>query len=216
MVTTRIARFAGLLAVLALALVGLSGPAALAQQDQDGDGGQSTPGVTVTAQNPGTSSLGSDIRLTLTAHTDKSSVPDPSCRPQDATLRCTASLVLRIPDAGGLSVAQFQVHRVAVGSTGCAGDDENCGGEMAATGADPVQATVHGVAVLTDPGNTGLTAGSTVQVFIDLVDNGTARYADQVRVRVRPFVTGPVKPGWAYDSDWQTIQQVQIHELGGI
>ncbi|MHB1433204.1 MAG: hypothetical protein ACYCVZ_13920 [Streptosporangiaceae bacterium] len=177
-------------------------------------GGQSTPGVTVTAQNPGTSALGSSMRITLTAHTDKSAVPDPSCRPQDATLRCTASLVLAIPAAGGLSVTGFDVHRVAVGTTSCG--DENCGGDAltAAAAGVTVPATVRGVAVLVNPGATGLPSGSTVQVFIDLTDNGTAQYADQARVRVRPFTEGQDKSGWSYDSGWQTIQQVRIHVLG--
>ncbi len=194
-------------ALTAVAVV--SAPAALAQDP----GGQSTPGVTVTAQNPGTSALGSTLRITLTAHTDKSAVPDPSCRPQDATLRCTASLVLAIPAAGGLSVTGFQVHRVAVGTTSCG--DDNCGGDMAVAQATGTEATVRGVAVLANPGTTGLPPGSTVQVFVDLTDNGTAQYADQARVRVRPFTEGQDKPGWSYDSGWQTIQQVRIHELGG-
>ena len=205
------ARLAGLAA--ALALTGLAAPAALAQQDQ-GSGGQSTPGVTVTAQNPGP---GSVLRITLTAHTNQSAVTDPSCRPQDATLNCTASLVLRDPAARGLSVTGFQVHMVAVGTTSCGGEGENCGGEggdMTATATGPVNATVHGLATLTDPGSTGMTQGITVQVFIDLVDNGTAQYEDQVQVLIRPFVEGSVKPPWVYDPGWQTIQQVQIHELG--
>lgn len=194
-------------ALTAVAVV--SAPAALAQDP----GGQSTPGVTVTAQNPGTSALGSTLRITLTAHTDKSAVPDPSCRPQDATLRCTASLVLAIPGAGGLSISGFQVHKIAVGSTSC-GDD--CGGEgMAVPAVSGVTATVHGIAILTDPGNTGMERGSTVQVFINLTDNGTAQYGDQAQILIRPFVEGPNKPGWSYDSGWQTIQQVQIHALGG-
>jgi hypothetical protein len=207
----------------ALAVVVSFGPAAFAA------GGLSTPGVTVTAQNPGTSSAGSDLRITLTAHTEKSTVPNPDCRPGSATLTCWGSLVLRIPDAGGMSVTGFQVHRVAVGDIGCV--DEGSGGcenDMAATAEPPpypVQAQVNGVAVLTDPGTLTyppgtpqagepVPPGTAVQLKITLTDNGTAQYQDQADVQVNLFVTGSVKP-LLYDTGPQPVQQAQIHFEGG-
>lgn len=196
------------------------------------DGG-STPGVIVTAVNPGTSHVGSDLKITLTAHTEKSSAASPSCRPQDSTLVCWGSLVLRVPDAGGLSVSGLEVHRVAVGDVSC-GDDESgdCGGEdggscddqggscedgahtAAALAPSAVEAQVNGVGVLTNPGTTGLPVGAKVQLKITLTDNGTAKYADQIDLQINEFVTGSAKP-LLYQSGPQTVQQVQIHTLGG-
>lgn len=203
-----------LLGALALA-VGL-GPAAWAA------GGQSTPGVTVTAQNPGTSGSGSDVRLTLTAHSEASSATNPSCRPQDANIDCWGNLVLRIPEAGGLTLKGLQVHRVAVGDTTCGGEDESgCGDEMAAalrsqTGY-PVTAQVNGLSTITDPGNaicpvtnTACPVGTQVQVLMTLTNNGPQQYRDTVTIDVNQFVSGPDKP-----TIWQggplTVQQVQIH-----
>lgn len=196
--------------------------------------GTSTPGVIITAVNPGTGHAGGDLKISLTAHTEKSSAAAPSCRPQDSTLDCWGSLVLRVPDAGGLSVSGLEVHRVAVGDISC-GDDESgdCGGEdggscddqsgggcedgvhaavAVATGA--VQAQVNGVAVLMNPGSTGLPVGSKVQLKITLTDNGTAKYIDEVDVQINKFVSGSAKP-MLYESGPQIVQQVQIHTLGG-
>lgn len=105
MIRTWAARSGVLLAALAVMIPFGSG--AFAQ------GGHSTPGVAVTAQNPGTHP-GDSLRITLTAHTEKGTVENPDCRPQSATLQCRGSLVLRIPGAGVMSVSGFQVHRVAV------------------------------------------------------------------------------------------------------
>lgn len=205
------ARFGVLLGALAVVIP--FGPAAFAQ------GGLSTPGVTVTAQNPGTH--GDDgMRITLTAHAEQSTVPNPDCRPQVGTLRCWGSLVLRIPDAGGMSVSDFQVHQVAVGDISCG--DEGSGGcedDMAALAADPpgypVKAEVNGVAVLTDPGTLTyqgqqVPPGTKVQLKITLTDKGTAQYVDQVDVQVNLFVSGSPKP-LLWDTRTQTVQQVQIH-----
>ena len=218
-----IPRFGALFAAIALVVAFV--PAAFAQS------GQSTPGVIVTAENPGTSSRGSDLQISLTAHSELSTVPNPSCRPQDLTLRCNGSLFLRVPERGGMTVTHLQVHRVAVGDISC-GDDEggDCGDEGggcedggSCEGGDvailaipsrefPVQAQVNGVAVLTKPGDTGLPVGTPVQVKITLTDNGTAQYADLADVQVNQFVPGPVKP-LIYESGPQVIQQVQIHSL---
>lgn len=220
MIRTWVARSGVLMGALAFVIP--FNPAAFAQ------GGQSTPGVTVTAQNPGT--YGDGLRITLTAHAEQSTVQNPDCRPQSATITCWGSLVLRIPDAGGMSVSGFQVHRVAVGDTGC-GDEESggCeGGDMAAMAAEPpgypVEAQVNGVAVLTDPGTLTyppgtpqagqpVAPGTTVQLKMTLTDNGTAQYRDQVDVQVNLFVSGSVKP-LLYDTGAQTVQQVQIHFEG--
>lgn len=214
------ARFA--VFISALGLVVAFAPAAMAQ------GGLSTPGVIVTAENPGIPGLGGDFQLSLTAHTEQSAVENPSCRPQDLTLRCWGSLYLRVPARGGMIVTRFHVHRVAVGDISCGGEegggcgDEgggceeggSCeGGGTATPALDlPEEAQVNGVAVLTSPGNTGLSAGTQVQVMITLTDKGTGRYASQADVQVNEFVPGPVKPG-IYDSGTQDIQQVQIHML---
>lgn len=202
-------RLGATLAVLALALA-FAAPASAA-------GGESTPGVTVTAQNPGTSRLGSDVTLALTAHTEESTVTDPSCRPEDTTLECSGSLTLRIPEYGDLAVGNFEVHRVAVGDIGCGdeGDDGGCGGHEAqavvlAEPTPPVQAQVNGVGFVKWSGNTGLPVGTKLQLKFTLTDNGPARYGDQVVVQVNRFVEGPDKP-LLYLSAPQLVQQVQIH-----
>lgn len=106
--------------------------------------------------------------------------------------------MLRIADTGGLRLTALDVHLVGVDTTAGPG----------------VDAAVHGLAVLTDPGDTRLAAGAQVQVFVDLVDDGPAQYGDTARVRVRPFVEGPDKPPWAYDSGVRVVQQVQVHLRG--
>jgi hypothetical protein len=204
------ARLIALLSVVPLALA-FAPPAS-------GADGESTPGVTVTAVNPGTSPAGSDLKITLTAHSEKSVVENPSCRPQDATLDCWGSLVLRIPKSGGLTVSGLEVHRVALGETGC-GDEGGCDHEDLATTAagattEPVEAQVNGVGVLTRPGDTGAEPGTKVQLKIALTDNGTAPYADQIDVQINSFVPGSEKPP-LYTATAQTVQQVQIHYLGG-
>lgn len=177
-------------------------------------GGESTPGVTVTAVNPTGAKDGSDLAITLTAQTEASTVPNPSCRPQDGTLQCWGSLVLRIPKYGDLMVGDFQVHRVAVGDIACGGGDDGCGDhEMGATAlavASPLKAQVNGVGVVKWSGNTGLAVGTIVQVKLTLTDNGKAKYQDHVVVQVNLFVSGPTKP-LLYQSGPETIQQVQIH-----
>lgn len=200
-------RLGATLAVLALALA-FAAPASAA-------GGESTPGVTVTAQNPGTSRLGSDMTLALTAHTEESTVINPSCRPEDVTLECWGSLTLRIPEYGDLAVGNFEVHRVAVGDIGCGdeGDEAGCGGHGAdaalAAPTLPVQAQVNGVGFVKWSGNTGLPVGTKLQLKFTLTDNGPARYGDQVVVQVNRFAEGPDKP-LLYVSEPQLVQQVQI------
>jgi hypothetical protein len=178
--------------------------------------GTSTSGTIVTAVNPAAALRQGDAHVVLTAHAEKGALDDASCRPQDSTLDCWGSLVLRIPDAGGLSVSDFEVHRVAVGDVGCGDEgDDGCDGHETATSSmigdlTPVQAVVNGVAVLRDPGSTGEPRGSAVQLKIHLTDNGEALYADQIDVQVNKFVPGPVKPE-LYRTGPQTIQQVRIH-----
>jgi hypothetical protein len=92
-----------------LAVVAGCGPAALATR------GQATPGVTVTAQNPGTSAQGSDLRITLTAHSVATTQASPSCNPQDAGIRCPGDLMLRIPAFGDLTLSGLQGHQFARG-----------------------------------------------------------------------------------------------------
>lgn len=203
-----IARFAIVISALGLAVAFT--PAASAQ------GGLSTPGAIVTATNPGRPGLGGDFQLSLTAHSEQSTVTNPSCRPQDLTLRCWGSLYLRVPARGGMIVTHFQVHRVAVGDINCGGEEgegcEDSGGTAAPAPDLPEEAQVNGVAVLTRPGDTGLQAGTQVQVKITLTDNGTGRYADQADVQVNESVPGSGKPG-IYHSGTQDIQQVRIHML---
>lgn len=220
MATTWSARFGVLLAAVTLTL-GL-GSAAWAA------GGQSTPGVTVTAQNPGTSSAGSDLRITLTAHSEASTVANPSCRPQDANTQCWGDLVLRIPGAGGLTLQGLEVHRVAVGDISCSGEEEDgCGDEMTApalrSDSAPVQVQVNGISTITNnPGDAFCPAtnmvcpvGTKVQVLMTLTDNGPAPYGDTITIDVNQFVTGPNKSTiWQTDAP-QAIQQVQIHDNDG-
>lgn len=215
--------WAARLGVLAAAgaLVAGFAPDAFAQ------GGQSTPGVTVTATNPGVTNPGtppgaSTMKLTLTAHTEKSTVTSPSCRPEDMTLDCQGSLVLRIPAFGGFSVTGFQVHRVAVGAITCGGDEGDCGdGEgmtatlpAAVTAGEAVQAQVNGLATVVDPGDSNLAPGDVVQLKITLTDNGPAQYRDGADVLINQFTSGSNKP-YVYDTGPQLIQQVAIHWLGG-
>lgn len=171
--------------------------------------GGSTPGVIVTATNPSGPQLGSDLKLALTAHSESSTLPDASCRPEDMTLKCWGSLVLRVPKFGDLAVGDFEVHRVSVGATGC---DDGCedGGMLAipATGA-PVNAQVNGVGFVKWSGNSGLAVGTKVQVKLTLTDNGSAPYTDQVVVQINRFVEGPDKP-LLYRSGLETIRQVVI------
>jgi hypothetical protein len=182
-------------------------------------GGESTPGVTVTAVNPEGSTVGSDLTIVLTAQTEASSVPNPSCRPQDVNLACWGSLVLRIPKYGDVMIGELEVHRVAVGDIACGGDDgdDGCGDhEMAATAlavTTPLKAQVNGLGVVKWSGNTGLPVGTRVQLKITLTDNGKAKYRDTVVVQVNLFQQGPVKP-LLYQSGPETIQQVQIHFAG--
>lgn len=215
----------------ALALLTAFAPAAFAAQGAggegaEGSGGQSTPGVIVTANNPGTSAAGSDMHLTLTAHTEKSATASPDCRPAEGgrpgpTLRCWGTLVLSVPSEDGLTVTGFQeVHKVAIGETSC-GDEESggCGDEAAAAASGPGaydedQAQVNGIAVVTDPGDTPMDAGMSVQVHITLYDNGAGQYQDEALVQVRPKGPDQNSIPWAYESE-QPIQQVQIHFLGG-
>ena len=204
----------GLAAASALGLSFSFAPAASAQ------GGLSTPGLTVTAVNPGTSDRGSSLQIALTAHTEKSSVSDPSCRPEDQTLRCWGSLVLRVPNEGGFSVTGFQLHRVAVGDISCGdeGGSEGCGDESvgAATGEQPLQAQVNGVAFVTNPGslaNEGISVGTEVQLKMTLTDYGGAPYEDAIDLVVNAFQPGSNKPQ-LFDTGEQTVQQVQIHSEG--
>lgn len=183
-----------------------------------GQGGTSTPGVVVTATNPGTSGSHSSTVLSLTAHSGRSTVPDPSCRPQDLTLGCWASLVLRVPDEGGFSVTGFQVHRVAIGDIGC-GDDGGGGCsdvEAVSSVADPdppPQVQVNGVAFVADPGTVSVGTGTEVQLKMTLTDYGTAHYEDQIDVVVNRFEEGPTKP-LLFDTGPQTIQRLAVHLLG--
>lgn len=182
--------------------------------------GESTPAVTVTAVNPASAKLGSDLDLTLTAHTGPSTAEDPSCRPQDMTLECWGSLVLRIPKFGDLALSSFEVHRVAVGDISCGGhdggEDDGCGDHetsvTALVAGEPVRAQVNGVARVAWPGNTGLPVGTKVQVQFTFTDNGPRQYGDQVVFAVNLFVEGPDKP-LLYRSGIETIKQVQIHHV---
>jgi len=196
----------GLLTAVAL-VVAVAAPVAAA--------GNSTPGVTVTAANPAGSRIGSDLDLSLSAHTELSTAADPSCRPQDANMECWGSLVLRIPKFGDLAVGNFEVHRVAVGDIACGdegGEDDGCGDhEMSAMGvvAGPMLAQVNGVAYVKWPGNTGLAVGTKLQLKFTLSDNGTGSYVDTVVVQVNLFVPGPDKP-LLYRSAPELIRQVTI------
>lgn len=216
----------------ALALLTAFAPAAFAAQGaggegSEGSGGQSTSGLIVTANNPGTSAAGRDMRLTLTAHSEKSATTSPDCRSAEGgrpgpTLRCWGTLVLSVPSEGGLTVTGFQeVHKVAIGESSC-GDEESggCGDEAAVAASGPGaydedQAQVNGIAVVTNPGDTGMQAGMSVQVHITLYDNSAGQYQDEALVQVRPKGPNQNSIDWVYQSGQQPIQQVQIHFLGG-
>lgn len=178
------------------------------------DDGASTPGATVSAVNPAAAMSGGQLHIALNAHAESGAVDNPSCRPQDTTLDCWGNLVLRIPDAGGLSVSGFEVHRVAVGDDSCGDEhDDGCGDHETSTTAVgvrlPVHAVVNGVAVLRNPGSTGEPRGSIVQVKIQLTDNSDTLNSDQIDVQINKFVPGHVKPE-LYRSGPETIQQVRI------
>lgn len=204
---SQVRRIVGLLAAVAL-VIEFTPPVAAA--------GTSTPGVTVTAVNPAGSKGGSDLTLSLTAHTELGTAADPSCRPQDATLECWGSLFLVIPERANLAVGNLEVHRVAVGDISCGdegGEDDGCGDhEMGTMGvvAGPELAQVNGVAYVKWPGDTGLATGTKLQVKFTLFDSGTAPYVDQVVVQVNVFVEGPNKP-LLYQSAPEAIRQIQIH-----
>lgn len=198
----------------ALALAAPSAPAAAAQ------GGASTPAVTVTAENSGGANQPSTVKIALTAHAEKSSAADTSCRPEDPALRCWGSLVLRLPDAGGFSVSSFTLHRVAVGSTSCGdtGDEGGCGDVAlaAAVLGQPTEAQVNGIATVSDPGSLqarGVSPGSVVQLKMTLTDNGTAPFADTVQIVVNAFTAGMDKPQ-LLDTGVQRVQHVLIHFEG--
>lgn len=190
-------------------LSGLGLPPAAAADSGSGQGGPSTPGVVVMANEPGRA--GTPFRLTTTASTSADAVP-------------SANLVLR---KGDLVVTQYEAHRVAVGDDECAGGH---GEDMAATvEAEGTRAVIRGVGVLVGAW-AGLAAGTAVQVWIDLKDVGPGTYVDQARVRVRmsPHATEGIVPAvdegegescgsgkpWIYDSQWVVVQQVQIHVKG--
>lgn len=208
------ARFGVLLA--ALSLVGTLVPPAFAKGEQS-QAGQSTPGVIVSAQNPGTSDRGSSTRLILTAGTTNSNGTSLSCRPPDANFHCWGALVLRIPALGGFSVTGFELHRVAVGDISCGGCEEGEAAGDVAADVDDTQAQVNGVAVVTNPGTatvdkTGaaVRAGDEVQLKITLTIDGAALYEDTADVVINQFEEGPDKPR-IYDTGVQTIQRVRIH-----
>lgn len=208
MVLTRGARFG---AVLSACLLGMTlGSTAFAA------GGLSTPGVTVIVENPGTYSGGSDLLIGLTASSEQRAVPNASCRPADHTLRCSGSLMLVVPERGGMTVTSFEVHRVAVGNTSCGGEEEDsCTGSKAhatateTVSSQAVRAQVNGHGVLSVPGDTGFAAGTAVQVKMAFVDNGSAQYEDVADVQVNLFVEGSKKP-LIYESGPQIVEQVDV------
>lgn len=212
MAATACARLGSLLAALALAAT--FAPAAA------GQGGASVPGAVVTAVNPGTSGHGGDFFLSLTAHSAKSSTSAPSCRPQDATLRCFGSMVLRIaiPEVGGeVTFSGLVVHRVAVGDTSCGGCEGDEATEVAASPAVPTQdesdeAAVNGLSTVTQ-GTSQLPTGTTVQVKMLLVDNGSAPYSGEADVAINEFTAGSSKPE-IVDTGEVPIEHVRIHLLG--
>lgn len=186
-------------------------PPALGAAAQAADG-VSTPGVTVTGQNTAWPGAPDGMRLTLTAHSEASTVADPSCRPEDANLLCWGSLVLRVPDFGGMALKGLEVHRVAV-DTGGSGDEGDGGHETALAstpGGYPTTAYVNGLSTIVTPGESALPVGAKVQVKMTLVDKGTVQHADTIDVAVYEFVEGHTKP-LVYDSGPQIVQQVAIH-----
>ena len=192
-------------------------PAAFAAQ------GESTPGLVVTAQNPG-SARTSDLRITMTAHSELTGVPDPSCRPNATTMECWGSLMLRLPEVGGLSLRGLDVHRVSLtegdghdgGGGGC-GDE--CGGEggMAVTAAAltfPAHLIVNGTSTVSAAGTSGLSVGSVVQVKMTLVDYGPALNTDTISITINRFA-GEGTWQLVYATGMRTIKQVQVHEVDG-
>lgn len=202
---TRIATRLAASVVLAAATIAVAAPPASAAEP-------TTPGATVVAQNPFHPGRASAMGLTLVAHSAASTSEAPSCRPEDATLRCWGYLTLRLPAFGGMTVRGLEVHRLTVGSTGCSGEDEGgCGHDAALTATyKGTEAQVNGLSRITVPGRSGLPVGTQVQVQIALHDNGARPYADTVDVQINRFVAGSVKP-LIYDSGEQTVQQVWIH-----
>ncbi len=174
-----------------------------------GTGGATTPGLIVTAQNPGGPNRPSDLRITMTAHSELSTVADPSCRPQDTTIACWGSLVLRIPAVGGMEMRGFQVHRVAlVTGDGQGGGTEHMG--VLASMTTPLKAQVNGISTVVASGSSGLAVGTEVQVKMTLVDRGAGQYSDTISISIStPLGHG----GWqqVHVTGTQTIQQVQIH-----
>lgn len=212
MVTTACGRLSALVAALAVGAT--LAPGAAAQP------GGSTPGAVVTAANPGTSARGGAFFLSLTAHSAKSSGATASCRPQDATLRCFGSLVLRIdlPGTGGeVTLAGLEVHRVAVGDAscgGCGGDEatEAAAGPAGPAGDESDEAAVNGRSTVTR-GTPELPTGTPVQVKAVLVDNGNAPYSGRADITINAFVPGSSKPEIASTGD-VAVEQVAIHLLG--
>lgn len=204
-------------AVLSASLLGVTfGSTAFAA------GGLSTPAATVIVENPGTYSGASDLRIGLTASSEQSAVPNPSCRAEDHTLRCSGSLMLIVPERGGMTVTSFQVHRVAVGNTSCGGDEgDSCDDSEAQPAAtepvssQAVRAQVNGRGVLSVPGDTGFAAGTAVQVKMALIDNGSAQYEDVADVQVNLFVEGSKKP-LIYESGPQLVEQVDVFVTTGL
>ncbi len=212
MVTTWGARLAALLSSPVLGLAFSS--AAFAR-------GVSTPGATVVVENPGTHGGASDLRIGLSASSERSTATNPTCGSGSQGLRCSGSLTLTVPERGGMTVTSFQVHRVAVGNISCGGDHEDgCDAsetQLVATeagGLGAVRAQVNGRGLLSVPGDTGLAAGTPVQVKIALVDNGPGQYRDVVDLRVNLFVEGSKKP-LIYESGSQLVEQVEVFETTG-
>ena len=194
--------------IVLVALLGSLGlpSAAVAEDGGRGPGGPSTPSSLVVAVNPARPS--GTLQITLAAHTSKDATP-------------SASMVLRVDD---LEVAEFDVHRVAVGDTSCSGHDG-----AVATDDEPhgVRAVVRGVGVLTS-GTASLPEGSAVQVWVDLEDGGQGPDVDRGRVRIRPAPhAGEVTVsahddgcaggdgGWTVDTRWQPVLQVRTRQPRG-
>lgn len=186
--------------------------------------GESTPGLVVTAQNSG-GERATDLRITMTAHSELAGVPDPSCRPTAATIECWGSLVLRLPELGGLSLRGLDVHRVTLAEGdghdggGCGDGGDECGGEgaMAVTGsapALPAHLIVNGTSTVSAPGTSGLAAGTVVQVKMTLVDYGRAQDTDTIAITINRSA-GEDTWKLVYATGVRTIQQVQVHRVDG-
>ena len=210
MVTTRGARLAALLSGFLLGL-GFSS-VAFAR-------GVSTPGATVIVENPGTYSGASDLRIGLTASSARSILGNATCGSGGQGLPCSGSLMLTVPARGGMTVTSFQIHRVAVGNTGCGKDscDDSGGGQEVAQpaateplGPGAVRAQVNGVGVLSVPGDTGLAVGTKVQVHIALIDNGPTMYEDVADVQVNLYIEGSMP--LIYESGPQVVEQVEVFQ----